>query len=429
MENISVREPGGARAFRGWHVVWGCFLALLVTAGIGFYNLTVYLQAFVDARHFSVSSVSGATGVFFLAAGFSGIFVARFIERHDVRIALVGGAVVGALTLSASRFVETVPQLYVFYVVMGMAYSTAGLVPCTAVLARWFQRKRTIALATAFTGLSLGGIVLTPLCVWLIGHLGIDGAGPAMGAMFLVGIVVPALLLVRSRPEDLGQLPDGLAPEEKAAAAPEISVPFAEAVRSRFFVCLSSGYVLVMTAQVGGISHLFRLVAGREDTAGAATAVAILAGTSIAGRLLAGWLLPRVRMRPATIAIVAVQALALALLSFAEGHWSLFACAALFGSTIGNIGMLQPLLVAEAFGVGDYARIYARSQLLTTLGAAAGPTVFGLLYDFSGGYLVSYGLAAVLSAACCGALFLAGPTGRPRAIAAAARADTSPASC
>ena len=408
-------STGVTPAFWGWRVVAGCFLALVVTAGIGFYNLTIYLQAFVEARGFSVSAVSGATGAFFLAAGLSGVLVARFIERHDVRLALVAGAVLGSITLAASGLVQTVGQLYVFYVLLGIAYTAAGLVPCTTVLARWFVKKRTIALATAFTGLSLGGIVMTPPSVWLISHLGIGGAGPWLGGVFLVGIVVPSLLLVRSRPEDHGQVPDGMADlAGTQAATPEISVPFAIAVRSRFFICLSLGYVLVMTAQVGGISHLYRLVDGRLDAPTAALAVAILAGTSIAGRLLAGLLLPRLRMRPATVAIVAVQSLGLLLLAFAMGHWPLLGFAALFGATIGNIGMLQPLLVAEAFGVRSYARIYAMSQLLTTFGAAAGPTLFGYLYDHTGGYELSYGLAAGLSAACCLLILLAGPTNGAR---------------
>jgi sugar phosphate permease len=417
---LSLVPAGTAQRFRGWRVVAGCFVVLVVTAGVGFYNLTVYLQAFVQARSFSVSSVSAATGAFFLAAGISGVLVARFIERRDVRIVLVAGALLGTVTLAASSLVQSVPQLYAFYVVLGISYTSAGLVPCTTVLARWFVKKRTIALASAFTGLSLGGIVLTPLCVWLIDHLGIGGAGPWLGGLYFIGITVPALTLIRSRPEELGQVPDGeVAPLDGEAPPEEVSVPFHTAVRSRFFVWLSLGYVLVMTAQVGGISHLFRLVAGRQDAATAALAVAVLAGSSIVGRLLAGWLLPRMRMRPATIAIVAVQSPALAVLSHVEGHWALLVFAAMFGSTIGNIGMLQPLLVAEAFGVKAYARIYARAQLLTTLGAATGPTLFGWLYDQSGGYELSYGLAAALSFACCLCITLAGPTLRTRSRVAA----------
>ena len=45
-----------------------------------------------------------------------------------------------------------------------------------------------------------------------------------------------------------------------------------------------------------------------------------------------------------------------------------------FGATVGNLLMLQPLLLAEAFGVREYPRIYL-SQLLSTLGVAPGPAL------------------------------------------------------
>ena len=53
----------------------------------------------------------------------------------------------------------------------------------------------------------------------------------------------------------------------------------------------------------------------------------------------------------------------------------------MFGATIGNTLMLQPLLVAEAFGVRDYARLYSVNSLLSTVGVAAGPFVVGLIHD------------------------------------------------
>jgi hypothetical protein len=76
-----------------------------------------------------------------------------------------------------------------------------------------------------------------------------------------------------------------------------------------------------------------------------------------------------------------------------------------FGATVGNILMLQPLLIAERFGVLDYPRIFSRSQVITTLGIALGPLVLGWLHDHAGGYDTSYMVAAACSIA--GALMIA----------------------
>ena len=68
-----------------------------------------------------------------------------------------------------------------------------------------------------------------------------------------------------------------------------------------------------------------------------------------------------------------------------------------FGATIGNTLMLQPLLIAQRFGVRDYPRIFSRTQMVTVVGTAGGPLLLGLLRDHAGGYRASYLAAAACS--------------------------------
>jgi MFS family permease len=110
-----------------------------------------------------------------------------------------------------------------------------------------------------------------------------------------------------------------------------------------------------------------------------------------------------------TVVIAGVQSVALVMLAFVSSTVLIFASIILFGLTIGNLLMMQPLLLAERFGVRDYPRIYSRSQFVALVGVAGGPLLLGWLYDVSGSYRLPY-LAA---AACCtvgvGILSLAGP--------------------
>ncbi len=96
------------------------------------------------------------------------------------------------------------------------------------------------------------------------------------------------------------------------------------------------------------------------------------------------------------------------LLAAGEGAGALLVAAAAFGATVGNLLMLQPLLLADAFGVRDYGRIYSLSQLLTTLGIAAGPAVLGLAHDAFEGYGAAFALAAGASAAAFALVLAAG---------------------
>ena len=84
--------------------------------------------------------------------------------------------------------------------------------------------------------------------------------------------------------------------------------------------------------------------------------------------------------------------------------WLLFAAIVLFGATIGNILMLQPLVIAERFGVRDYPRIFSRTQLVAVVGTAGGPLLLGSLYDVFGSYRVPYAWRRVFARRCARAL-------------------------
>jgi cyanate permease len=100
-----------------------------------------------------------------------------------------------------------------------------------------------------------------------------------------------------------------------------------------------------------------------------------------------------------TVTLAAVQSVAMVGLALSESTFALFASIVVFGATVGNILMLQPLLIAERVGVFDYPRIFSRSQFVMMLGTALGPLVLGWLHDNAGGYRTSYLVAAACSLA------------------------------
>lgn len=379
---VANRSPASS-VFRGWLIVCGVFVTLAITSGLGFYNASVILEASKDELGASVAAVSGATTVFFAVGGISGFLASPFIDRIDVRWFYLLGGVIGAGALASLRWVDSTVELYVFFAFFGVGFSLAGLVPGTTVVARWFHVRRSVALSIATTGLSVGGIALTPLAARLIDDLALAGAGPWMALAWLA--VIPlAFGLIRSWPADLGLRPDG-APElpsgvENLALA---GATFIEARSSRFFRLLSFTYAMVFLAQVGAMAHLFNLATERVDKSAAAAVLSTLAFASVAGRLLGGVVVSRVPIKTMTSILIVVQGGALALFAFASTRLGLVFSAAVFGLSVGNLLMLQPLLLAEAYGVKEYSRIYSYNQLFGTIGVAGGPFVIGYLHDLS----------------------------------------------
>ena len=156
-----------------------------------------------------MQSASIAVSLFFLSGGVAGLAVARWVNDYDPRICIAGGAVICAGSLTAISLVSTVGQLYLLYVIFGLGFAGSNLIPATTLVTRWFQRKRARALSIASTGLSLGGVVITPICALLVENIGLDRAAPIMGLMYLFGVIPVSLIWLRPNPESMGLLVDG----------------------------------------------------------------------------------------------------------------------------------------------------------------------------------------------------------------------------
>ncbi|HJZ43703.1 MAG TPA: MFS transporter [Hyphomicrobiaceae bacterium] len=374
------------RIFHGWYIVAAVFVITTTTSGLAFYNLSILLAAFVAERGFPVALASSATATFFIAAGIGGVIAGRLIERIDARIVIATSAVVGALALASLSLLRETWQLYLFHVVFGLAHGASGLVPVTTLVARWFNARRALAFSIASTGLSFGGILVAPVVALSIERMGLSGAAPYMGLAFFLGIVPVTILVLRPNPAAMGLAPDGATAAQLARSAPQPAVSYAEAWRSRYFYAVSIAYLFLLGAQVGAIAHFYRLASVRDGVATAALALAVMATSSTVGRLAGGWLMLWVPTRGFALALMAMQAAALALLAFAADRTLILTGAVLFGVTMGNSLMMHPLLLAERFGTRDYGRIYSMSQLLTMIGVAGCPALIGVMYEASGDY-------------------------------------------
>ena len=449
----------GDQIYYGWKIVAAILVLLTFSSGLSFYNHAIYLNALATQPAFSVQTASFAVSIFFLSGGITGLWVAKWVQDYDPRLCIIGGAVISCLALSVLAYVDTVWQLFLVYAVFGCGFSASSLIPATTLVTRWFHRKRAMALSIASTGLSLGGVILTPLSVILVESVGFTRAAPMMGVMYLLGVIPVAWIWLRPSPESMGVGIDGdpiaarsamaaNQPESTTAAVtaveaePDIEgsgraveesgrgveesgraveerdqharqsgqegISFRDARRGRFFWGVSLGYIFLLMAQVGGIAHQYGLARELLSESSTAIAVAILPVASIIGRLIGGWAIDRMSIRVFAVGMMLLQAASLGLLSAGFSIITLCLGLALFGTTVGNLLMLQPLLIAEAFGVKDYARIFSVCNLMSSWGTAIGPALLGIVYAVSqNAYGLSYTIAAIAS--CLGlALFLYG---------------------
>ncbi len=385
--------------FPGWWVVGSVFLLFVTNAGLAFYGLAVYLDALTDEQGFSTTSVSLATSMFFVISGITGRLIAPLIETRDIRWVIGVGGIISSASLLALGSIDTIPKLYGVYAVFAVGFALCGLVPGTTLITRWFHTRRSVALSVASTGLSVGGLTLTKVASSLIDTRGLSDASPILAAIFLV-LVALTLPTMWPTPASRGTVPDGVVHDAESDTAADLtaSVDYDTAIRTRFFLFVLIGFVLAMGSQVGGLSQLAKLGTERIDRPTGALALSALAGTSVIARLIGGVMLEKMAIMKFTAVLAIVQGLALVSLAFADTSTTLVLSAVLFGATIGNLLMLQPLIVAAAFGVQNYPRIFAFMQLIVTAGVAGGPFLLGALHD-AASYRTAYLVGACVSAA------------------------------
>jgi len=401
--------------YYGWKIVAALFVVMCFTSGLGFYIHAVLLHGLVSEKGFSITDISGAVSVFFCSGGIAGLGISVLIDRYDVRYVMVAGALLASVTLSAIGFVSETWHVYGLYLLFGIGFSASGLLPATTLIARWFSDKRALAMSVSTTGLSIGGILVTPLTAILIEQSGLEVSTPIFGLAYLVGVIPLVLIVIRPFPEtETIQEASGSITDSSSAAISGID--FGVTIRAATFWGLSVAWIFVMLAQVGGIAHQYGLVAENLTTAEAAVALGVLPLFSVVGRIVGGLIVDRMSGHAFSLIVMLLQGVSMIVLAFSEGAFGLVLGLALLGITVGNLLMLQPLLIADVWGLRHYSRIYATSNLLTMLGIAAGPVLMGYLLSETGNYTASYLMAGVSSFIAIFVFYLWGPRPERNAI-------------
>ena len=389
------------KAFFGWTVLCATFVLAVFGWGVGFYGPPVFLHAVAQRTGWGVALVSGAVTLHFLCGTLVVANLPRLYKRHGVPAVTLGGAVLLALGVAGWAVAARPWQLYASALFSGMGWVTLGAAAVNALIAPWFVRRRPAALGMAYNGASVGGIVFSPLWVYLIAH-----AGFAQAALW-VGLAMVAIIAVLSRkvfavtPQQLGQQPDGAAWQGQAQSAAAPIAPVPDLWRDRAFLTLAAGMALGLFAQIGLIAHLLSLLAPLLGAQTAGVAMGLATAAAIAGRTLVGWLMPAgADRRKVACLAYAIQICGSLILMLAGQHlWAVWLGVLLFGSGIGNATSLPPLIAQAEFSREDAQRVVPLIVAMAQGAYAFAPALFGVLRALSA--QAAYPLVWFLAVAAC----------------------------
>ena len=372
---------------QGWAIVGLTLLMQTVSSGLGFYNMSVYINRLSAQLAVSSADTSFAVSLFFVVGGVAGLYVADLLRVWSVRKVVIAGALVSGVAVALVGFADQLWQVYALFTVFGIGNAGISIVISTTLITRWFPGpERSMALAVGSTGLSLGGFLITPLTAYVMNGWGFDLTMHWLG-VFLVLSVVPIALFLRF-PSNEESSTNNAADTGQLSA--QLAANLAAALRSRFYILLAVAYVLIMGSQVGSIAHLYSRVELLGDFTMAALAVQALSIASITGRFIGGWLVSWMPIRRFALGNLLLQSVGLLLIAFAPNSVMGVVAAGIFGLSVGNLLMTQPLWLAEKYSVDIYPQVFARANAISVLGVAAGPFCMGWIFDYAGSYTFAF---------------------------------------
>jgi MFS family permease len=378
-----------SRPFYGWRVASAAFVLGFFGWGLGFYGPPIYLYAVREARGWPSFLVSTAVTLHFLVGSIVNAKLQQLYDRFGVPCITKSGALLLGAGITAWSIAQEPWQLFAATLLSGAGWVAMSAVAINAIISPWFVRTRAAALAIAYNGGSIGGIVFSPLWVSAIGLLGFPIAAAVIGTVMAITIWVLTDLAFSKTPQQMGLVPDGDAPGAIAASIASSSArPLVgtKLWRDFRFVTLAAGMALGLFAQIGLLAHLFSLLVPTLGAQWAGFAMGAATAASIAGRTLVGWLMP-VRADRRLVAcvsyIIQIAGSISLLLAFGTNIPLLLLGVILFGIGIGNAAMLPPLIAQIEFVKDDVPRVVALIVAISQGAYAFAPAVFALVRELA----------------------------------------------
>ncbi|MEW6674038.1 MAG: MFS transporter [Thermodesulfobacteriota bacterium] len=423
------------KPFYGWIIVGVTFLIGVTESGAFQNILAIFMKPMAQEFGWSRAVVTGSIAVGSLFAGLISPLVGPILDRHGPRLVAFWGIVILSAGLIGMRFVNSIWQFYLFFGVGRMVAMGVLSMVISVSVSNWFIRQRGRALGVTWLGPQFGAAMMPALTQFFIMSLGWRLAWSTLGTVVFLLSGLPALILLRRRPEDMGLLPDGdtAPPGEKKSGKPssqrdgnnpagvgaEQLWSRSQAVRTLSFWVLTCVDAMVAFQNAGVNFHVFPFLTDRGIPA--LTAVLVLSTIAVfaaVGSVMWGYLVERAKAQTLLAANFFGNCLVFLLLYWsvryrlveALGVWTVFALGALHGMLYGGRQPMVTFVWAKFFGRKSLGSIYSFSTPFRYAANAVSPIFAAFCFDAFGSYAFPfYFFAATYFVACTLSLYLKSP--------------------
>ena len=399
--------------FYGWWLVGIAGFVILISTPFasGVAAWFVVLRHVDNFPSWSAGELAWAYALTRVQTGLMGPMIGILIERFGSRRMNFLGTVLSGFGFLLFSQIQELWHLYLVFLVINAGMFMGTWHAMMNVLNSWFIRRRTMAMAIATEGRALGGVLLIPALVWAIDpdaeRFGWRATAAGIG-FFLILVAFPLSRLVRNRPEDYGQHPDGdelppvsipQVPAQSPSHTSEKTLPnWQELFRSRLFWLMTLGHTSLAMVMVSIHVHLGLMLEERGLSLQmigwvVSTYMAIQAITTLVG----GYLGDRMPIHLAVSGFAMIQALSVFVLVFLANSP---ATAILFAIVLG-LGQGGVALTMSIWSVyydrRAFARVTGMAMMPLSFGLFGAPLFAGYMFDATGNYDVPFLTVGILA--------------------------------
>jgi MFS family permease len=379
------------RLFYGWVIVATAAFGLFFSgAPVVVFSFGVFLKPLAQHFHAGRGAISLAFTIHNFVGAFSAPVVGKLVDRYGARKVLIPGLLLLAVILLSALLIGTrLWQLYAFYFMLGFATVSTTPIPYGAVISRWFDRRRGLALGLVMFGMGVGAVLIPPLMQRLIASYGWRVAFAAAGTAILVIPIGVVAVFLKEDPGQKGLLVDGERVERAGAPRELEGMEWAEIWRTRTFWVLVSAFFLAGAAVHACVLHMPALLADEGLTAQRAALGSSVVGVAImVGRLASGYLQDRFFAPRVAVAIFGTAAIGIALLGTGIGGTAALAGAFLVGIGMGAEVDVIAFLISRYFGLRAFGTAFGIAFASFVLAGGVGGLLMGTGFDRTGSYRV-----------------------------------------
>jgi MFS family permease len=379
-----------------WLIAAVAFVVLGFSRGIHA-SFGVFNVALLDAFGWSRGATAGIFSVVLTVDALLSPVVGYLLDRFGSKIISLTGCLALVIGLFLSSRVTALWQLYLcFGLILAVGFTFAGMVPHVFLISEWFSSNRASAIGVVYAGTGVGIMLLAPLSEWLISSYDWTRAFEIYAAVILVGLLPLVWLFYQHGPY-------GERLRHRAAKKNDQKQWTAKlALQSLQFwllfiarIAAASGTTVIVTHQV---AHVVDVGFSKFLSASVFGFVGI---TSSFGRVIFGFIADRLSKQAAytlNIVMTVIGIGALMILRDPSQGWLLYVYVIFFGIGFGSRAVIFSALTADIFSGKGFGSILGYSTVAVGVGGALGSYLGGAFYDWTGSYLLSFALSALLLA-------------------------------